>query len=538
MPDSKNSKSSRTSKKPAKRKLRAKPRVKSRVGTHGISHGIFPLLTVIVGAALVSALAIWFLYSQNYLLYYGDAQAHLAIARRVVDSRTPGWEQIGTVWLPLPHVLMLPFVGNNFLWRTGLAGTIPSAFCFVIATGFLFGAARRAFHSTSAGFTAAALFALNPNMLYLQALPMTESVYFASLLGLLYFLIRFHHYPSVPTVMGASLAALAATMCRYEGWFLLPFVAIYIFWRAGTNRWIAALLFFLITAVGPLLWLWHNLWFCGNALEFYNGPYSPQSIQGGRDYPGKGDWMTALHFFQAAAVLNTGWPLAILGMIGAVASAARRTWIPLVILTLPMIFYVLNMHSGASPVFVPALYNDSYYNTRYGLALLPFAAFCTAGLVAGPWPKPIALICVLMSVIPWLAYPKPANWITWKESQVNSEVRRNWTSEAANYMKVHYKPRDGMLMPFSDVVGIPREAGIDLRETVHEGNGLLLDATLAKPLLFPQCRWAVAISGDHVSRRIAAWSRRGLYWDLVKTVEVKGSPPIEIYRRRSDLFRR
>ena len=86
-------------------------------------------------------------------------------------------------------------------------------------------------------------------------------------------------------------------------------------------------------------------------------------------------------------------------------------------------------------------------------------------------------------------------------------------------------------MPFSDVVGIPRESGIALRDIVHEGNGLLLDATLAKPVLFPSTRWAIAISGDHVSRRIAAWSRRGLYWDLVKIVRAKGSPSIEIYRR-------
>jgi hypothetical protein len=388
------------------------------------------------------------------------------------------------------------------------------------------------------GFTAAALFALNPNMLYLQSISMTESVYFASLFGLLYFLIRFHNYPSVPIVIGAGLSALAATMCRYEGWFLLPFIAIYIFWRAGTNRWMATTLFFLITAPGPLLWLLHNLWYCGNALEFYNGPYSPQAIQAGRPYPGKGDWLTALHFFQAAAVLNTGWPLAILGLIGAVVSAVRRAWVPLLLLALPMLFYVLNMHSGASPIFVPALYNDSYYNTRYGLALLPFAAFCTAGLIAGPWPKPTALLCIFLSIVLWIAYPKAANWVTWKESQVNSDARRAWTSEGATYMRSHYKPHDGLLMPFSDLVGIPREAGINLRETVHEGNGLLLDATLARPILFPQCRWAIAISGDHVSRRIGAWSRRGLYWDLVKRVEVKGSAPIEIYRRRSDLYRR
>ncbi len=85
------------------------------------------------------------------LLYYGDAEAHLNIARRIVDSRTPGCDQIGTVWLPLPHLLMLPFVRNDWLWRSGLAGAIPSAICFVArrrlpvrgGAARVFGSARR-----------------------------------------------------------------------------------------------------------------------------------------------------------------------------------------------------------------------------------------------------------------------------------------------------------------------------------------------------------------------------------------------------------
>ena len=43
-------------------------------------------------------------------MLYGDAVAHINIARRVFDSRTPGLLQLGTVWLPLPHLLMIPFL--------------------------------------------------------------------------------------------------------------------------------------------------------------------------------------------------------------------------------------------------------------------------------------------------------------------------------------------------------------------------------------------------------------------------------------------
>ncbi len=527
MPASKNSKNSRTS----KPKKKSAPR--SGRGASGHEHySPGAALAVLCGAALSSAIAIWWCFAHGYILYYGDAQAHLAIARRMIDSRTPGFEQIGTVWLPLPHLLMLPFVRFDSLWRTGLAGAIPSGLCFVAATGFLFGAVRRTFHSTTAGVTAAMIFALNPNMLYLQSIPMSESPFLACFTGLIYFLVRFHtnHRPIWAALAG--LMAMGGTMCRYDGWFLLPFIALYFLIFGGHERWPALSLFTIIAAIGPLFWFGHNLYYNGNALEFYNGPYSAKAIQGGKPYPGQHDWLTAIRFYADAAKLNTGWPLAILGLIGAVVSFARRKWLGLSLLLIPITFYLLGIHSTGNPVWTPALYFDSYYNTRYGLAFLPFCAFAASSMVAGRSRRTIATVVIILSSIPWIAYPKAESWITWKESQVNSRHRRALETEAAEYMKIHYKPGDGLLMPFSDVVGIAREAAIPLRDTIHEGNGVLLYAAMARPALFPFGKWAIGIAGDTVSSRVGAWSRRGLYWDCVKIVEVKGAPPIEIYRRR------
>src|SRR5579859_5912415 len=39
--------------------------------------------------SLVGVLALWYFYSQNEILLSGDAVAHINIARRVFDSRTP-----------------------------------------------------------------------------------------------------------------------------------------------------------------------------------------------------------------------------------------------------------------------------------------------------------------------------------------------------------------------------------------------------------------------------------------------------------------
>src|SRR5438270_3861789 len=127
MPAIKNSKPSRTSKKQQRN-----------------SAWIATAAVFLLVAGLAIGAAAWF-YRSGYVCYYGDAEAHLNIARRILDSRTPGRDQIGTVWLPLPHMLMQPFVGNNHLWQTGLAGTIPGVACFIAATLFLFSAARRGF---------------------------------------------------------------------------------------------------------------------------------------------------------------------------------------------------------------------------------------------------------------------------------------------------------------------------------------------------------------------------------------------------------
>ena len=108
--------------------------------------------------------------------------------------------------------------------------------CFVAAGCFLFAAVRRLFDSNAAAGAAVALFALNPNVLYLQAIPMTEAVFFAALMALLYFSVRFRETQGWGAAIGAGIAACAATLTRYDGWFLLPFAAAYFLFAARRKR--------------------------------------------------------------------------------------------------------------------------------------------------------------------------------------------------------------------------------------------------------------------------------------------------------------
>ncbi|MBI3680980.1 MAG: glycosyltransferase family 39 protein [Acidobacteria bacterium] len=491
--------------------------------------------------ALISALAVWWHLEHGYTLYYGDATAHLNIARRVVDSRTPGREQIGTAWLPLPHLLMLPLVGNNDWWRSGLAGAMPVAACFVLAGAFLYAAVRRAFQCRTTALAASFLFSLNPNLLYLQATPMTEPIFLAGLLTLLYATVWFGQSGSYRALLLAAAASNAASLTRYEGWFLIPFVTLY-FWLADRNhRPRKALLFGLLASLAPLAWLTHNWWDYGNLLEFYNGPYSAKAIyqralaSGMASAPGDHDWFRAWRQFQAAAALCAGGALPVLGLAGIGILIWKRLFWPLVFLALPVAFYIWSIHSSGTPVFVPQMWPHSYYNTRYGLAAFPLLVFGAAALVSalpGRFRPVTAVLVAAVAISPWIAYPRPETWICWKESQVNSEARREWTGQAADYLKNHYRFGDGIYTSFGDLTGIFQQAGIPLSETLHDGNHPLWNAVEQRPDLFLWEHWAVAISGDSVATTLLKAQRRGPRFICVKMIAVKGAPVIEIYRRQ------
>ncbi|MGI8744860.1 MAG: glycosyltransferase family 39 protein [Bryobacteraceae bacterium] len=488
-----------------------------------------PVLLVAAALAVLSVMAVVFVHQHGWTLYYGDAEAHLDIARRIIDSRTPGYDQIGTVWLPLPHALMLPFVTHDALWRSGLAGAIPSAICFVLAGTLLFAAARGVFDSIPAALAALAVFALNPNLLYLQSAPMTESVFFLGLLGLLYSMAAFRNKQSWKPVVGAGAASLVASLTRYEGWFLIPFTAAFFLFSGKRKPLLTACVFGMIASLAPLYWLAHNAWYFGDALAFYRGPYSPQAIQGTAAYPGDRDWAKALLYYRSAAQLCVGFGPIIAGAIGLLAAVRSRIWWPLPFLALTPAFYLWSIHSsGGTPISVPQLWPNSYYNTRYGLSVLPLIAFCAgAAVLLAPVRGRALAACAIAATIGLAPLPP----ICWKESEVNSQARRQWTHQAAQFFTAHYTRGAGIFSALGDLAGIYREAGIPLREVLHDGNNPEWDAAIARPDLFLHEQWAVAMAGDKVASAILKASRTGPHYERVETIVVKDAPVIEIYRR-------
>jgi hypothetical protein len=492
------------------------------------------LAGVLLLLAALSAAAAWWCASHGYTLYYGDAEAHLNIARRVLDSRTPGGEQLGTVWLPLPHLLMIP--GVMWYWKSGLGGVMPVAACFVLAGAFLFAAARRLYASAAAGFAAALLFALNPNMLYLQSTPMTEPVFAAALAGLVWASVWYRDSLSVLALIAMAAASNAASLTRYEGWFLIPFVTLFVL---ITSRKLAhGVLFGALAALGPLAWLAHNQYYYNNALEFYNGEYSPGAIyarqlaQGVVHYPEDHDWRKTFEYYFAAVKLAAGVPLLVCGAVGAIAALVKKAWWPLLLLALPPAFYIWSIHSSGTPLYVPGLWPFSWYNTRYALVALPLASLAAAALVAAVPVKGRAIAAIVLVAgvsVPWLWAGPP---VVWKESQVNSVARRAWTEQASAYLAGHYHRGDGIIYTFGDLTGVLREAGIPLRDGLHQGNHPAWDVAVLRPDLFFREEWVLAMDGDAVDKAVRRLPPSIAHYELRNQIIVEGAPAIDIYQRQ------
>lgn len=511
MPASKNSASSRAS--------------KARSFSSAGAVNAFVLLTAY---AIIAAGSMWW---RGYSYYFGDAEAHINIARRILDSRTPGGSMIGTVWLPLPHILFAPFTLIDPLWINGLAGVIPSVLCFALAGTLLYKLAARTFASEQAGLAAALLFATNPTMLYLASTPMTEPVMAATLGALLLATLWYRDTQSTLSLLAVAAASNAASLTRYEGWFLIPFVTLYLFLVARQKQ--HAFIFALLAGFAPVAWIAHNWFYYADPLAFYRGPYSAQAILArqmgaGMVQPAAGNWQLAAEYYGHAIQHVIGLPLLIVGALGLLVALYKRAFWPIVFFLLPPIFYIWSVCSGGTPVFVPELEPFTPYNTRYALAALPLVAFTGAALVA-ILPDRLRTFAafVLMLGVTFGQLRLPVS-ISWEEARRGSEARREWMPQAADFLRENYRPGSGVIFSFGDLAGVLRPAGIPFRETVFQDNKAAWDAAMDRESAIASEEWALALEGDAVHRRME--QLRPTY-QLVKRIEVKGAPAVLIFRR-------
>jgi hypothetical protein len=543
--------------------------------------------------ALVSLFSFFYYFRHSDLLLYGDAVAHINIARRVFDSQTPGLLQLGTVWLPLPHLLMIPFIYFNVMWKNGAGGSIPSMIAYVFGVMGIFrlvggmlaaGFSREAGTKPAAGvgaWAAAFAYGANPNLIYMQATAMTESIYLALFIwAVVYFAefiralrkndlkennLRNKDVPSksrrddpgiTHALMRCACCLAGAELTRYDGWFLAGVMGAAVAvialgrWQNHALRRVAAK-FLLGIAVVPVLWLAYNGVVYGNALDFANGPYSAKVIEQrvGAPNPALHHAGVAAIYFSKSAQLNMAngnwgrfWLAAAFVALAIGAWKLRAQSASLLLLWGPLVFYALSIAYGSVPIHVYTWWPFATFNQRYGLQLLPMFAVSIGVLTASVFSlgasgrhggKMVAVILALVvgsyaSV--WKAVP-----------QCLAEARSNWAirnplNSAVLRVVARLPKNSQFLMDLSEHVGIMEQAGIPLRQVVNNENHRMWkrpsdpegmwERALADPPRYVD--FVIAFEGDAVDQG----ANRTNLTELME-IHATGQPHARIYAARS-----
>ena len=509
-------------------------------------------LTVI---ASVSA-GVWS-WRNSAMLNYGDAVAHLHIARRVIDAHEPGLSQFGSVWLPLPHLLMVPFVAVYAWWANGLAGLIPSALAYIASCVGIYRLARN-WLRWPAALVGLAFFALNPNLLYLQTTAMTEPLFLCEMIWLAVWLVEWRgtveNDPVRATrlLRGVALALVAAVLTRYDGWVLAFLTWTCVGIVQMRKRTLRSRAFWTLSAavvVAPLLWFAYNGLIFGDWLDFARGPYSAAAIEArttkgsGPPHPGwHNPWVSLLFFVKCgemdAAPEAWGSFLLITSLLGTAwgwLKCRKGGFLWALFLWLPVPFYAYSVSFGSVPIFLPVWWPHSFYNTRYGMEMLPgFAlgvAFAASFLISAarefkPKAVPYATSVLLAAVVlcDWsVLRDRPLTYI---EGTKNIESRRAFEEEIPPVLRklVGEHPGAPVLMGTSVYPNLVAFTGISLRQTINESDRLIFSEALENPA--KHAAIVVAFDGDEIDKAVKAHPE-GLR--LVRRFECDHQKPGAVY---------
>jgi hypothetical protein len=496
--------------------------------------------------SVLSAVSVWaFLhyYSNGLGLAYNDARSHLDIGRRVVEGLRPGFAQLGSVWLPLTHLLMTLTIWNDFMWHSGLAGALWSMVAFVGTGVLIFLFLRELGVGLLGRLVGVALFATNLNILYLQSTAMTELVLLGTMTAAVYFLLLWYTRKKLPFLLLSALFVMFSTLVRYDGWFLLFFLSMMIVvsvWKSG--GYIKAegtfVLFATLGGFGVFLWLLWNLLIFGDPLFFAFGPYSAHTQQldlaSAGVLPTKGDWLLSAKMYFYALAYNTNAFALFLGVIGSALlffdrRIAPRARFATLALFAPLFFNILALYLGHSVLFIQGLSGDTWFNVRYGIMMMPSVAIFVGYLVhraAGLRP---VLVGLLLFVLFFQFSSHDA--VTIDDGRVGSSQKN--VTEVAGWLAKNAGPREGfILISAASHDSIIFSSGLPMKRFIHEGTGPYYASAIENP-----DRWARWIVVRTNSDSDSTWRLlKDNFGFLDRYTKVDSYPFADVYELKPEYF--
>jgi cellulose synthase/poly-beta-1,6-N-acetylglucosamine synthase-like glycosyltransferase len=454
------------------------------------------LIATFVITCIASIASCWYFFQHHQILLYGDAISHLRVARRVFDSATPGLAQLGGVWLPLPQILMLPFIWNDNLWRTGLAGSFPSMLCYIISAIYLFFSARRLTHDSRASFVGTLLFILNPNILYLQSTPLSEIVYAATSIMACYYFLAWtqDNHPKHLIWMAASI--FLATLVRFDGWglFLALLVLIAIIGWIKLQHWAqiegSLLVFGTLAGFGIGLWfLWDKVIF-GDPLYFHHYLFSSALAT---EYYTYHNLPLSIFSYVFLSIETVGPILFVLAAIAVIIFVFRRRLAPdmfgAMAFLIPFVFYILIFYLGQDTVFLPgfgpANTSQFLWNVRFGSqSVAPVALFIAIlaerRSIAVPrhlWAK-VGQIILAVAIGLQTILTTYGGIVSLQDGMYGFSCAP--TESITIYLAQHYD--GGRILEDANAFHITEsDVGIKLKDTIYEGSAELWKKALNEP---------------------------------------------------------
>lgn len=464
---------------------------------------------VIFFLSFVSTFSFVYFFSTSSHLPYADAISRLNIARKVVDNITPGLAQLGNVWLPLPQILMLPFIWNRFLWHTGIAGAIMSMSAFIIGGYYVYKSANLLTENQLTSFISTGIYALNINLLYLQTTAMSESLFLATLAATIYYFLEWTFETKKTSLIMAALAVSAMTLTRYEGLAVLlsslPMVFVFTYLQkkkiheAEGNT----VIFVTLASLGFGLWTLYLTMIFKDPLFWKNYYATPAASGGIAAFSQAKPFLAALWQYFTSIVWMIGLIptlYTILGLLILMLFCIWKKTINYLVLLMPIsifLFMVLTLQRN-TPIVQPALTisnilssdtsNQTGFNIRYGLLLLPWAAVMSSFVFR---IKPIIIKVLFFSIflLQVVTYIWPKYTLIYK---IPDRLGPKPYGDFVQWMKDHY---DGgkILVSAGSHEDQMFEMGFDYKTYIHEGTGKYWKESIDNPSRY--ATWVVLDSG-------------------------------------------
>jgi len=407
---------------------------------------------------------------------------------------------------------------------------------FMLSCFFIFRIIELCTKNKPAAFLGVFIFATNINMLFMQTMAMSESLFVLTMVASLYYLISWTKENTVTNLIKSAFWIALATLVRYESYFILAFSPIIVIMVTLIKNWnnkqkrLSSLegkliIFLTLASFGFIIWtvyLWVIFkdplyWKHFYGRDVTNGTGLNFLIQTAAEkkadiYQYKNLTASIISYWWAIVNAN-GFVTAMVGLFSFIyliikgILQKKLSYLPIIIVPLSVCaFMIFSLYSGGIPLRVPYLSFIKFFdkslnnnfdelNIRYGLMLLPFVAIFISLLFSHLKGKVAIFKILLITAILFQTYQ-----VFWGDKfllfRFDQQWDKNRETDSVKWFKNNYDSGLILVSAFSQDSSM-FQLELPYKKYIHEGTQKYWDDSLKNPGKY--ARWIFVsneISGD------------------------------------------